>query len=78
MIEELYKAAEQEAPNEMCGLIIEQNGIEKFIKCKNLEDDKKNGFKIDPKLFVQYQLNSKIKYICSFHLDKKNIIDKLL
>ena len=35
MIEELYKAAEQEAPNEMCGLIIEQNGIEKFIKCKN-------------------------------------------
>jgi proteasome lid subunit RPN8/RPN11 len=56
MIEELYKAAEQEAPNEMCGLIIEQNGIEKFIKCKNLEDDKKNGFKIDPKLLIRYQL----------------------
>ena len=69
MIEELYKAAEQEAPNEMCGLIIEQNGIEKFIKCKNLEDDKKNGFKIDPKLLIRYQLNSKIKYVVHSHYD---------
>jgi len=72
MIEELYKAAEQEAPNEMCGLIIEQNGIEKFIKCKNLEDDKKNGFKIDPKLFVQYQLNSKIKYVVHSHYEEES------
>ena len=31
MLDEIYKAAEQEAPNEMCGLLVEENGIEKCL-----------------------------------------------
>lgn len=39
-----------------------------------------SGIYYTGKLFIDNSgnLNSKIKYICSFHLDKKNTIDKLL
>ena len=76
MLQEIYKAAEQEAPNEMCGLLIEENGIEKFIKCKNLAEDKKSHFKIDPELLVRYQLTAKILYVVHSHYNEDSTLSK--
>lgn len=71
MLDSIYKAAEQAAPEEMCGLIIEKNGNEEFINCENFAENKLNEFKIDPKTFVKYQLISKIKYVVHSHYDQK-------
>ena len=67
MMDLIYKAAEEKAPEEMCGLVLEENGIEKFIQVKNIADDKKSHFKIDPITLVSYQLKSKIKYVVHSH-----------
>ena len=81
MLDIIYKAAEQAAPEEMCGLIIEKDGNEEFINCENFAENKLNEFKIDPKTFAKYQLISKIKYVVHSHYmqdchpsehDKKN------
>ena len=81
MLDSIYKAAEQAAPEEMCGLIIEKDGNEEFINCENFAENKLNEFKIDPKTFVKYQLIAKIKYVVHSHYmqdchpsehDKKN------
>jgi len=71
MLDTIYKAAEQAAPEEMCGLIIEKDGNEEFINCENFAENKLNEFKIDPKTFVKYQLISKIKYVVHSHYDSK-------
>ena len=71
MLDIIYKAAEQAAPQEMCGLIIEKDGNEEFINCENFAENKLNEFKIDPKTFVKYQLISKIKYVVHSHYDSK-------
>ena len=39
-MESIYKAAEQRAPEEMCGFVLEENGIEKFIEVKNIAENK--------------------------------------
>ena len=52
MMESIYKAAEQRAPEEMCGFVLEENGIEKFIEVKNIAENKKLHFKIDPMTLV--------------------------
>ena len=58
-LDEMYKAAKESAPREMCGLVVRQNDTEKWILCKNISEDK-NDFEIDAKIFVQYHLTSKI------------------
>ena len=71
-LEEMYKAAEDAAPREMCGLVVQQNDTEKWILCKNISEDK-DDFEIDPKVFVQYQLTSKILYVVHSHYSQKNL-----
>jgi len=71
MLDIIYKAAEQAAPEEMCGLIIEKDGKEEFINCENFAENKLNEFKIDVKTFVKYQLISKIKYVVHSHYGSK-------
>ena len=61
-LDEMYKAAEESAPKEMCGLVVRQNNTEKWILCE-----------IDQKVFVQYQLTSKILYVVHSHYDQKNL-----
>ena len=70
MLDFIYKAAEKAAPEEMCGLVIERDGNEEFIECKNFAENKLNEFKIDPKTFVKYQLISKIKYVVHSHYNQ--------
>ena len=69
MLDIIYKAAEQAAPEEMCGLIIEKDGNEEFINCENFAENKLNEFKIDPKTFVKYQI--KTIYMRTSILDRR-------
>ena len=68
MMESIYKAAKERAPEEMCGIVLE-NDI--FIELENIAENKKSHFKIDPITLVRYQLNSKIKYVVHSHYDSK-------
>ena len=67
---DIFEAAKNAAPREMCGLIIQQNDKKKWILCENISEDK-DDFEIDAKVFVQYQLTSKILYIVHSHYDQK-------
>ena len=66
MMQDIFKHAEQEAPRECCGLVIEENDNEKYIPLENISTNE-NEFMIDPKTFVKYQLISKIKYVVHSH-----------
>lgn len=68
MITEIFQHAAECAPYECCGLVIEDDNGEKYIPSENLHEDK-SIFKIDPKLFIYHQLNSKIKYVVHSHYD---------
>ena len=66
MMQDIFKHAEQEAPRECCGLVIEDNNNEKYIPFENISTNK-NEFMMDAKTFVKYQLISKIKYVVHSH-----------
>ena len=66
MMQDIFKHAEQEAPRECCGLVIEENDNEKYIPLENISTNK-NEFMMDAKTFVKYQLISKIKYVVHSH-----------
>ena len=66
MMQDIFKHAEQEAPRECCGLVIEENNNEKYIPLKNISTEK-DEFRMDGKTFVKYQLISKIKYVVHSH-----------
>ena len=66
MIQDIFKHAEQEAPRECCGLVIEENDNEKYIPLENISTEK-DEFRMDAKTFVQYLLKSKIKYVVHSH-----------
>ena len=66
MMHDIFNHAEQEAPRECCGLVIEENDNEKYIPLENISTNE-NEFMIDPKTFVKYQLISKIKYVVHSH-----------
>tara|TARA_B100002019_G_scaffold195050_1_gene168909 strand:- start:856 stop:1176 length:321 start_codon:yes stop_codon:yes gene_type:complete len=65
-LDQIFEQAAQEAPREMCGLIVEMNNEEKYIPCENKSPYEKQ-FKIDEKVLGKYQLISKIKYIVHSH-----------
>ena len=65
-MQDIFNHAEQEAPRECCGLVIEENDNEKYIPLENISTNE-NEFMIDPKTFVKYQLISKIKYVVHSH-----------
>ena len=66
MMQDIFKHAEQEAPRECCGLVIEENDNEKYIPLENLSTEK-DEFEMDGKTFVRYLLKSKIKYVVHSH-----------
>ena len=68
---DIFEAAKNAAPREMCGLIIQQNDKKKWILCENISEDK-DDFEIDGKVFVKYQLISKILYVVHSHYNQKN------
>ena len=69
MMQDIFKHAEQEAPRECCGLVIEDNDNEKYIPLENLSTEK-DEFEMDGETFVRYLLKSKIKYVVHSHYDE--------
>lgn len=70
MMQDIFKHAEQEAPRECCGLVIEENDNEKYIPLENLSTEK-DEFEMDGETFVRYLLKSKIKYVVHSHYEQK-------
>ena len=69
MMQEIFKHAEQEAPRECCGLVIQEDDKEKYVPFENISENE-NEFKMDAKTFVTYQLKSNIKYVVHSHYDE--------
>ena len=68
MMDSIYEAAKERAPEEMCGIVTVDN---KFIEFENIAENKKSHFKMDAITLGMYQLNSKIKYVVHSHYDSK-------
>ena len=69
MMQDIFKHAEQEAPRECCGLVIEENDNEKYSPLENLSTEK-DEFEMEGETFVRYLLKSKIKYVVHSHYDE--------
>jgi len=69
MMWEVFKHAQEQAPNESCGLVVGTEKNKKYIPCENLQKEKK-GFKIDPLTFTRYQLTSNVLYIVHSHYEE--------
>ncbi len=76
LVKNIYKHAENESPNECCGLIIEKNKKMKYIKMKNLSNNKKDHFKMDDKLFTLFQFTEKILYVVHSHYNEDSTLSK--
>ncbi|MDA9577901.1 Mov34/MPN/PAD-1 family protein [Gammaproteobacteria bacterium] len=68
MMDTLYETAKKRAPEEMCGIITNDN---EFIEFENIAENKKSHFKMDAITFGMYQLKSNIKYVVHSHYDSK-------
>ena len=59
----LRNHAEEKAPNEMCGFIVD----DKFIPVKNKADDPEANFKLSGKDFIEASMQGEIKCIVHSH-----------
>lgn len=67
-MDSIFQHAEECAPNECCGLVIEENNNKIYIPLENISEEK-DMFEIDAKTFITYQLNSKILFVVHSHYD---------
>jgi proteasome lid subunit RPN8/RPN11 len=68
-MDSIFHHAEQCAPRECCGLVVEENNNKIYIPLKNISEEK-DRFEMDAKTFVTYQLKSNIKYVVHSHYDE--------
>jgi proteasome lid subunit RPN8/RPN11 len=69
MIEDILNHIESEYPKEACGLIVSDNGLEKWIPCENVSEEPEEEFVINSEQFVKAQLDYKILKIVHSHPD---------
>jgi len=69
MEEEMRKHTKIEYPSEACGLVVEVNGIERYIPCKNIADRTSEEFIIDPIDYADAEDLGKIKAVFHSHPD---------
>ena len=50
----------REFPNECCGLILSHEGNAKSFECKNISDNKRSNFSIDPKDYLEAQKQGEV------------------
>ena len=57
--DEILAHAESEYPKECCGFVVNSNGRQIYIPCKNVADDPENFFEIAPeevaKIYINYE-----------------------
>lgn len=69
MFDSIFNHAEQEAPRECCGLVIQDGSDKRYIPMKNISENK-NEFEMDALTFATYQAISKILYVVHSHYDE--------
>lgn len=69
MIDQILEHIEAEYPKEACGLIVSDNGTEKWIPCENVSEDPEEEFVINNEQFVRAQLDYDILKIVHSHPD---------
>lgn len=65
IVEDAFAHAEREYPRESCGLVVEIDGVDQYVPCKNIADDR--HFQIDPKDLMKAEDSGKIKVIVHSH-----------
>jgi len=58
--------AKEEYPNECCGIIVDNN----YIRCKNIADDPRWNFHINPKLIAKHTIAGDLECIIHSHVDE--------
>ncbi|HHV6411781.1 TPA: C40 family peptidase [Haemophilus influenzae] len=57
--EQILEHAQSEYPNECCGIVVNDNGSQRYIPCKNVADDPLNFFEISPEetaqIYIRYE-----------------------
>ena len=69
MIDDIFEHAAQCAPNECCGLVIQDGNDKRYIPMENISENK-NEFEMDALTFATYQAISKILYVVHSHYDE--------
>ena len=69
MIDDIFKHAAECAPNECCGLVIQDGNDKRYIPMENISENK-NEFEMDALTFATYQAISKILYVVHSHYDE--------
>jgi proteasome lid subunit RPN8/RPN11 len=70
-MDSIFHHAEQCAPRECCGLVVEENNNKIYIPLENISEEK-DRFEMDAKTFVTYQLKSNIKYVVHSHYEQNS------
>ena len=67
LFDSILKHAENEYPNEACGLIVDTGKTQKFIPCKNMSDNPKEHFLISPDEQLEAEKQGEILMIIHSH-----------
>lgn len=67
LIDEIYEHAEKAFPEEACGVLISDNGVDTFIPCNNLSDTPQKTFIISPTDYANAADIGEIKSIIHSH-----------
>ena len=70
----ILKHAENEYPNEACGLIVDTGKTQKFIPCKNMSDNPKEHFLISPDEQLEAEKQGEIIMIIHSHPDSPMLV----
>lgn len=69
-INAILKHAEQGYPEEVCGVVvITPKGVEKYVRCENIAENKTQDFKMSPQSFCDAEEIGEVVGICHSHPD---------
>ena len=74
LLDSILKHAENEYPNEACGVIVDTGKTQKFIPCKNMSDNPKEHFLISPDEQLEAEKQGEIIMIIHSHPDSPMLV----
>lgn len=69
-IKDMLKHAEEEYPNEMCGVVVKTSRSEKYVRCVNISTTKEDGFVMCPDSFIEAEKLGEVIGIVHSHPDE--------
>lgn len=61
--------AKRQFPSEACGFLIEHDGVEEFVACRNSSEKEKDNFEINARDYFETVRKGKIIAVCHSHTD---------